>query len=162
MQQWLFTSSSTMNIQTIACSRISKLSFPEACPAAISARGLRARKAPIPPTTAQGKRRVCTARTCQRHRDWTFQSKTIRPRLDYAPCLECQTTVASQTSLGFWVFWWVVESLWILHTWLTVRPTCFQFQLRLNEGMCSDWEKVNADPGAIVMGLGCLMLWRYL
>ena len=46
IQQWLSTVSGIMDIQTIACPRVwNTISFPsrKACPAAISARGLRAR-----------------------------------------------------------------------------------------------------------------------
>lgn len=158
IQQWLFHRVQYHGYSDNSiCSRVSNtISFPsrKAYPAAISARGLRARKVPIPPTTAFGLRARVSAT-----RDWSFQSKTIRPRLDYAPCVECQATVASQTSarlLG--LLMGCREPLYPPPYMAYCSTCCSKLQLRLNEGMCSDLEKVNADPGAS----GLLIWQRYI
>ena len=108
IQQWLSTLSGTMDIQTIACPRVSNtISFPsrKACPAAISARGLRARKVPIPPTTAQGKHVWMRARA--------NATGTGASKVNYKTSSGLCAMRGMSGHCGFsdfarlWVFWWL-------------------------------------------------------
>ena len=151
MQQWASTVSFTMGIKTIAHAlEYRTLSSRKACPTAISARGL----------PAQGVGRY----HLQPHKVSAFtrphvsapqrlelpEQKITRPRLDCAPWVE--TSGDPGMSCGFRLTTNFHSAFGPGELWISSMAYCstlFHFQLRLNEGMCSDWEKVNADPGAI-------------